>query len=317
MNFIDRTNKLKFIDGKGNPILVHFLNLIVNKMQFQYIKKVKVGKLNTDYREEKLIVSLTTFPKRINAVTYSIKSIFNQTYIPDRVVLWLSGEQFDYTVPSELENLIMNGLEVKFCDDLKSHKKYYYSLLNQKKDELVITIDDDLLYSEKLIENLVKKHEENPNTIICTRARTVCINNDEYEKYEKWKCYSDVGTKKPSFQLMPSTGAGTLYPQNSLADVAFDKELIINLALYTDDLWIKFVSTLNNTKIIKISKEIRYLSNINIDDDERLLDRNVIENGNDINIAKLDKVFPIVKQKILEEIKRENINDNYKIERKE
>lgn len=74
---------------------------------------------------------------------------------------------------------------------------------------------------------------------------------------------------------------------------------------------------MNNTKIIKISKEIRYLSNINIDDDERLLDRNVIENGNDINIAKLDKVFPIVKQKILEEIKRENINDNYKIERKE
>ena len=41
-----------------------------------------------------VVVSLTSFPKRIDTVDIVIKSMFKQTVIPDKILLYLSKEEF-------------------------------------------------------------------------------------------------------------------------------------------------------------------------------------------------------------------------------
>ncbi|MBQ2886366.1 MAG: hypothetical protein IJE43_21810 [Alphaproteobacteria bacterium] len=42
----------------------------------------------------KVIVSLTSYPARINIVHKTIESLLNQTYKADKVILYLAYEQF-------------------------------------------------------------------------------------------------------------------------------------------------------------------------------------------------------------------------------
>ena len=42
-----------------------------------------------------IIVSLTSYPKRINKIKQTLDSIFNQTIQPDKILLWLSNSEFE------------------------------------------------------------------------------------------------------------------------------------------------------------------------------------------------------------------------------
>ena len=70
------------------------------------------------------IVSVTTFPARINDVWISLDILLRQTVKPDEVILWLAEEQFpDKKLPQNLLNLQERGLTIRYCHDLRSHKK--------------------------------------------------------------------------------------------------------------------------------------------------------------------------------------------------
>ena len=47
-------------------------------------------------RSPRLIVSLTSFPKRMHEVVYTVYSLLTQTMKPDIVCLWLSVEEFPH-----------------------------------------------------------------------------------------------------------------------------------------------------------------------------------------------------------------------------
>ena len=71
-----------------------------------------------------VIVSLTTYPGRIDQVWKTISSLLNQTLKPKRVILWLAKEQFPAgKLPESVQRLTTRGLEICYCEDLKSHKK--------------------------------------------------------------------------------------------------------------------------------------------------------------------------------------------------
>ena len=117
----------KLPEGLRIPFFSGRIYNFISKLERQYIKNLSVNglSLNETPRDEKIIVSLTSFPARIDCVGYSIKSLFNQTVKPDRIILWLATEQFEnQEMPELLETLKSKGLEIRFCEDLKSHKKY-------------------------------------------------------------------------------------------------------------------------------------------------------------------------------------------------
>lgn len=239
--------------------------------------------------------SLTTFPARIKEVKYAIKSIMLQTTPPDRVVLWLAESQFpEKQVPENLTPFIGHGLEVRFCEDLRSHKKYYYALQEQQPNELVVTFDDDIIYHPHSIERLLEQHTKYPDCIVCNSAHIITFDADgNVNDYHKWGTTTD-GMAQPSMILSPLTGSGCMYPYGMLTEEAFDKEKIKSLAFTADDLWICFMSKIANRKICVPEKVSRTFSVVSESQTVHLGQVNCIEDGNNNTIKNLSREYSYV-----------------------
>lgn len=143
------------------------------------------------YRPDiKVNVSLTSFPARISIVPQVIRSIINQSVKPDRILLWLSRDQFpmeEADLPAELTTLKENGLEIMWCDDIRPHKKYFYTMQKYPHD-ITITVDDDVVYKENVIETLLKSYERFPFAVSCLRAHQITLSGDgNLNGYRLWK----------------------------------------------------------------------------------------------------------------------------------
>ncbi len=292
----------KVPEGIRIPYFGGLLYRIITKKQRKAIVKLPVEKLslNKEPRDKKITVSLTSFPARINTVGYAIKSLFNQTVKPDRIILWLADTQFQgVELPNLLQNLCEKGLEIRFCKDLRSHKKYYFALQEQQSNELVITYDDDLIYPEDSIERLYKKHKEFPDCVVCNRAQLCMEENGALGKYDTWTVYSSEGVKKPSARLFPSTGGGTLYPYQAVDEEAFNDKAMRETALTADDLWMRFMSAKKGTKIIKTRKAHRTFSTLEGSQTEGLQQENCIGGENDRALDRLSARYPDALAEIL------------------
>lgn len=285
----------KFPEGVRVPYIGGKWYCFLSKRECEYIKKLPISglSLNKESREKKIILSLTSFPSRIEVVGYVIKSLFNQTVKPDRIILWLADEQFlNKQLPDLLKELCEKGLEIRYCEDLKSHKKYHYALQEQREDELVITYDDDIIYPENSVEMLYKTHLNFPRCIVCNRAAEAFIENGRIVPYNKWKVYSSEGVNKASAHLFPSTGSGTLYPYGSISKEAFNTKNMMECAFSADDLWMRFMSALEGTKVIKTRKCHRTFSVLEDSQKESLQVENCLNNGNDLAMERLCEKYP-------------------------
>lgn len=90
-----------------------------------------------------LIISLTSYPKRIGYVWMTIETLLRQDVLPEKIILYLSKRQFPKQyddLPANLLKLQNRGLEIIFVDDdLRSHKKYYYAM-TEFPDKCVLTV---------------------------------------------------------------------------------------------------------------------------------------------------------------------------------
>src|SRR5690606_12332292 len=132
------------------------------------------------------IVTLTSYPARINDVWISIESIFRQIRKPDRVILWLAHDQFpERDLPESLIQLQGRGLDIRYCEDIRSHKKYYYTMQAYPTD-IVITIDDDTYYPANTISCLMEMHQQYPDSIVANRAHLMNYKGDTLLPYHTW-----------------------------------------------------------------------------------------------------------------------------------
>ena len=71
------------------------------------------------------IVSLASYSKRINTLHICLESIFSQTLMPKKIILYLDNSVQPDMIPIEIFSFIDKGLEVFFVsDDIASHNKY-------------------------------------------------------------------------------------------------------------------------------------------------------------------------------------------------
>lgn len=243
------------------PLLRGILYRAVTKRQRKFYEKLNITEniLNKEPRKEKVVVSLTSFPARIDKVAPTIKSLMMQSYKPDRIVLWLADEQFpDKTLPESITQLMDCGLEVEYCENVNGHKRHYKMLNMQKEDEVVITFDDDILFPKHCIKRIIKKHQKFPNAVVCDRGQ-----NAVYDKEGRvllpafWSIRSPKGIRKPTYKMLISPGGGALFPKNCLHKDFCDLEKIRKYALNTGNVWLTFMAAENGTKMIKTHKNHR------------------------------------------------------------
>lgn len=247
--------------------------------------------INDTERDEKYIVSLTSFPARINQIWITIETILRQSFKPDKIILWLADDQFpDKKLPESLTRLQERGLTIDFCKDLRSHKKYYYSL-KKYPDSNIITLDDDLYFHKDVIKNVVYLHKQFPGLIVTNRAHKITFNGEHINPYRKW--VHNVAEKLPSHLLVATGGAGTLYPEGALSEDVFNVDLIKKLCFNADDLWLKIMELRNNTLVVTNKKYNKSFVSVASTQRQKLTSTNVFGNGNDIQLRTLLDHFNI------------------------
>ena len=87
----------------------------------------------------KIVVSLTTYNKRIHSINKVIESINKQSVKPDVIVLYLYSKELE-SIKFEINK--QDNLVVKFVDEnLKGHKKYFYAFQEYKDDIVIIAVN--------------------------------------------------------------------------------------------------------------------------------------------------------------------------------
>ena len=182
-----------------------------------------------DLCKNRVIISLTSFPARIDKVYLCINSLLRQSVRADKIVLWLADTQFPNGsgIPESLKRLVGENFEIRFCDDLRSYKKIFYSA-QQFKDDIIITVDDDTLYPEDWLLNLINTYIKYPNCVCCYRAHKIVLKSGKIAPYSEWIGLSPNEAGPDSF-LVPIGVGGVLYPPTFFDNVEFDFEKIKEL----------------------------------------------------------------------------------------
>ena len=179
-----------------------------------------------------VIVSLTSYGRRVRegVVCYSVYSILRQSLQPQRIILWFSETEWnDANLPKRVAALRNKGVEIRYCKDMRSYTKLFPSLFLNPK-ESIVTIDDDILYSQHLIASLWAEYQAHPKDII----GTLVVQADLKQPYTDWR-FAPHG-KQDLYYFAAGVG-GVLYPAQSLQSDMLEYGLAARYAPYADDVW--------------------------------------------------------------------------------
>jgi len=202
------------------------------------------------YADSDLIVSMTSYGKRLLSVSTTIESIMQGTVKPNRIILWLDSDMKEKALPVVLQNQIKRGLEVYiYEDDIKSYKKLIPAL-EKYPESIIITIDDDAIYDYDLVETLLKEHLQSPNEIIANRVHQVIVDkNNRPISYNEWR-WEQTLENTSNLNFLTGIG-GVLYPPHCLDNEVFNKTEFVKLCKYADDIWFYSMAIKKGTCIKK------------------------------------------------------------------
>ncbi len=242
-----------------------------------------------------LVVTLTSYGRRASkTVPHVLSSLLVQTKRPDRIILWLDDVNFSETcLPKPLVAMRDRyGIEVRFCEDIRSYKKLIPTLQLCPED-ILVTVDDDLLYKRRLLERLYSAHLETPHMRLCALAHHPVIENGTFAPYKRWK--HNV-MRHSAERIFPLGGAGTLYPPHSLHADVTDKNLFMHLAPQADDVWFWAMGEMAGTKTRLIDfgypfYQVDLLYQL-LHKDASLMASNLHEDNNDRQIRNVVEHYP-------------------------
>lgn len=163
-----------------------------------------------------VVVTLTSYPARISTLHYTLFTLFTQDFKPNKVILWLSQDEFANLhppLPQEILDFKQCGLEIVWVrGNLRSYKKLIYAL-KEFPDSILVSADDDALYAKDWLSKLYNAYKENPHCIHAHRAHRITFDkHGEILPYLKWNL--DVSHKQSvaSFLNLPTGVGGILYP---------------------------------------------------------------------------------------------------------
>ena len=210
-----------------------------------------------------IIISLTSYPLRINYVHITIKSLLKQTIKPKKIILWLAESDFPKRNNNLPENLLLlqdKIVKIEYYEkNIRSYKKLIPTL-EKYPNKIIITVDDDIIYKKNTIEKLYKNYLKYPKDIQAHRITKFIFKSGKFKTIT-----GGYNHYKNSSFLNKLTGVGgVLYPPNCFYKDILKKELFMKLAPTNDDQWFWVQAVLNNVRVRVIDKpnlKLNYIKN--------------------------------------------------------
>jgi len=197
--------------------------------------------------KEQYIVSLTSYPERIECAAQALESIINQNTNEEyKIVLTLAEPQFpDKKLPDSIKKLENTGtIEILWHPtDIRSHKKLM-PVLKKYPDATIIITDDDVKRPDWWLQMFIDDHNKYPEDVIVgesawklgadlkqTTANNIIPKGFTYHCVDE--AHKILLTERPANGL-----GGVLYPKHSFNDKRFfDEELFMKLTPNSDESW--------------------------------------------------------------------------------
>ena len=145
--------------------------------------------------DNKIIISFTTTPDRINKLNPMLNSILDQTVKIDQIVLNIpeNCKGKTYNIPNNYKNII----NIITCGkDYGPATKFIPTVLREDNaDTIIILLDDDTIYGKDFIENIVEESKKNKDKTIYSKKSILLkpsnieaniINNDGKFLKDDW-----------------------------------------------------------------------------------------------------------------------------------
>ena len=171
-------------------------NIWVSHSDLQDVLKINMHRYDKNFyigEGNKLVITLSSWNKRIDNCYKIISDMLYNTFTPDEIVLNLAKPDFGVPIDKnpDLYELVQNGvfpkdlyelikdnsiIRVNWYDDAgyRSWKKYIHVSQYYKPDDVIIAIDDDVLYKETFIETMVKSYYEYGRKHPISSIRSFC-----------------------------------------------------------------------------------------------------------------------------------------------
>lgn len=244
-----------------------------------------------------IIVSLTSFPDRIDTVWQVIECMKRQTLHPYKIILWLSNEQFHGidSVPQKLRDMQNDTFEIHFVDkDIRSHKKYQY-VCRAYPNNLVLLIDDDIYYPSSFLERFYNAFLEEKSVVVEYGCMITYKEDGTLEKYSKWPT---IYKENKNNDFFFGSGGGMLFCPALLSPVLTNIELALDLCPCADDVWLNAVVRLSDQNIHKLQSGL-ILPVKQKTGSKTLAELNVGQDKNDEQIFAVNQYFKKYYNKII------------------
>lgn len=265
---------------------------ILEKLIVVYYKLVKHGWRGTNQkhsRKRKVVISMTSILSRIDKVWITMESLLRQTYKPDRIILWLAKDEFkNVKLPDKLMKQTKRGVEIRYCENLKSYKKFYYTVKEYPYDYIVV-VDDDVIYAENMLKELIQTYKKNKGCVICHRSHYINVKHEKLQPYNKWVNYH----KRNDLDISPTyhnffTGCGgILFPMFLMNRKVLEKDVFLKLAPNADDVWLNFCAWISGLKIKNTKGILGNIISIESSSSNGLMQKNVSQRENDLQIKQV------------------------------
>lgn len=257
----------------------------------RYLKKKRseLSTIRQQTNNKQVIISLTSFPARIDNIWQTVVCLLLQTRPADRIILWLSEDQFGdgYELPATISSLIGDVFEVRWVKgDIRSHKKYYY-VAQEYHDSLILLVDDDIYYPTNMLERIMDAYEGSPDAVICQYGYQMLY--DEGGRLLPYNSWPNLFNASEDPNIFFGSGGGTLVRLPSLYDDLLRLDLATKLTPIADDVWLNAMARLAglNVKMVKTG----HILPVTNKHDVRLASENRRLNKNDEQIQNVSSYY--------------------------
>lgn len=228
-------------------------------------------------------VSLTTYGPRTAGVYLTVESIGLGKMRPRKLILWVDELNILTDPPEQLRRLMKRGLEIRPCDDLGPHKKYFpYTEAFADDRQLLVTADDDVFYPRFWLQKLVKAYLRSPGDVVAYRVKV-----RSPEPYQQWQLCT---TTEPRYEHFATGVSGVLYDQ-TMVELLRRSDRFLEVCPRADDIWLHYVATSAGIGIRQVSDNPAEFWPLPGTMEHALAHDNTVGGGNDIAIEATAHLF--------------------------